>query len=91
VSPQSQAALRQAAKCITSPTVVGGHTDDRGNAAGNARLSQARAQAVLNVLVQNGAPRTLLTAQGFGPDKPVADNTSDAGRAKNRRMELAAK
>jgi peptidoglycan-binding protein ArfA len=88
INPQSQALLRQAAKCITGPMRVGGHTDDRGSSTINARLSQARAQAVLNLLVQYGAKRSLLTAQGFGPDKPVADNTTDEGRAKNRRIEL---
>ncbi len=88
VNPQNAAQLRQAAKCISGPTLVSGYTDDRGSPASNARLSQARAQAVLNLLVQNGAKRPLLTAKGFGSEKPVADNTTEEGRAKNRRIEL---
>ncbi len=88
VTSQNAAQLRQAAKCISSPTLVSGYADDQGSAASNARLSQARAQAALNLLVQNGAKRPLLTANGFGSEKPVADNTTEEGRAKNRRIEL---
>ena len=90
VNTQNQVLLRQSARCIAGPTQVAGYTDDRGSASTNASLSQARALAVVNLLVQNGAKRSLLTAKGFGSDKPVADNSTDEGRAKNRRIELTA-
>ncbi len=90
ISGQNQTQLRQVAKCIAGPTQVNGHTDDRGSAAANTRLSQARAQAALQMLVKNGAPRNLLSAQGLGASQPAADNSTESGRAKNRRIELKA-
>jgi OOP family OmpA-OmpF porin len=54
----------------------------------NMGLSQNRAQAVRDYLVSKGVPQDLVTAQGKGPDDPVADNTSIEGRAQNRRVEI---
>jgi OmpA-OmpF porin, OOP family len=67
---------------------VEGHTDNQGNAAANQALSEKRAQAVVAWLVAHGTEAPRLNAQGFGPSKPVADNSTDDGRAKNRRVEL---
>lgn len=67
---------------------VGGHTDASGSAAVNRALSQRRAESVLAYLAAKGVPSANMTAKGYGPDKPVAPNTSAAGKAKNRRVEL---
>lgn len=67
---------------------VQGHTDSRGSAELNRRLGQARAQTVADYLVSKGVPRGTMTATGFGPDQPVAPNTTLEGRAQNRRVQL---
>ena len=66
---------------------IDGHTDNTGSAELNRTLSQKRAETVMNELVKNhGIPAGRLTAKGFGPDQPVADNKTAAGRARNRRV-----
>ena len=70
---------------------VGGHTDNVGNADANLKLSEARAAAVVKALVSRGVAASRLTAKGYGQTAPVADNRTDAGRAKNRRVELVKK
>jgi outer membrane protein OmpA-like peptidoglycan-associated protein len=67
---------------------IEGHTDSTGTKAGNMTLSQKRAESVVAWLVGKGIPQARLLAAGLGDTKPVADNTSDAGRARNRRVEL---
>jgi OOP family OmpA-OmpF porin len=67
---------------------VYGHTDSRGIAAMNMKLSGERAAAVMGYLVSHGIAKTRLESQGFGQTKPIADNNTDAGRAKNRRVEF---
>lgn len=67
---------------------VEGHTDNTGNAVSNLKLSAKRADAVKNYLIKKGIAATRITAQGFGDSKPVAPNTTPAGRTKNRRVEL---
>jgi OOP family OmpA-OmpF porin len=67
---------------------VEGHTDNQGSAAANQALSEKRAQAVVSWLTAHGVAASRLTAQGFGQTKPVADNSTAEGRAKNRRVEL---
>lgn len=67
---------------------VHGHTDNRGAAAYNRQLSQRRAQAVVKYLTDKGVAPERLEAKGFGPDRPVATNDTDAGRAQNRRVEF---
>jgi outer membrane protein OmpA-like peptidoglycan-associated protein len=67
---------------------VEGHTDNQGNAASNQTLSDKRAQSVVAWLTGHGVAASRLTAKGFGQTKPVADNSTDDGRAKNRRVEL---
>ena len=68
---------------------VSGHTDNTGDAALNLALSQRRAQAVVDHLIQrHGLSSLRLRANGFGPGHPVADNLSDAGRQRNSRVEI---
>lgn len=71
-------------------TEIAGHTDDRGSNARNLTLSQQRAEAVVKYLVSKGVNPANLTARGYGEDRPVADNKTEAGRAENRRVELRA-
>lgn len=67
---------------------IEGHTDNTGTPERNRELSTARARSVLGALVGLGIDPARLASTGFGQDKPVADNGSDEGRAKNRRVEL---
>lgn len=67
---------------------IEGHTDNTGSAGHNQELSAARARAVLGALVGLGIDPARLQSRGFGQDKPVADNATEAGRAENRRVEL---
>jgi len=65
-----------------------GHTDSRGSHAYNIQLSQERAQAVRNWMVEHGASPDQLIAKGLGESDPIASNDTDEGRAKNRRVEF---
>lgn len=67
---------------------IEGHTDNTGSAAHNQELSAARARSVLGALVGLGVDPSRLQSKGYGQDKPVADNATEAGRAENRRVEL---
>jgi len=67
---------------------VEGHTDSTGSAASNQTLSEARSQAVVDKLVGLGIARDRLKAAGKGQTSPIADNGTDEGRAKNRRVEF---
>ena len=67
---------------------IEGHTDNTGTPAHNQQLSAARARSVLGALVGMGVDPARLSSKGFGQDRPVADNGSEAGRAQNRRVEL---
>ena len=67
---------------------IEGHTDSVGSAALNQRLSQQRAEAVMNALVERGVAASRLTAEGLGPDRPIASNATPEGRSRNRRVEV---
>ena len=67
---------------------VQGHTDNVGKYDYNVDLSERRAQSVRTYLIKQGVPAERLTAHGYGPDKPIADNKTKAGRAQNRRVEF---
>lgn len=67
---------------------VYGHTDNKGGRAYNIRLSKARAAACMEYLKSKGIAEARLQSEGFGPDKPVADNSTEEGRAKNRRVDF---
>ncbi|ROM96856.1 OmpA family protein [Pseudomonas brassicacearum] len=68
-------------------TVVEGHTDNVGPDAYNQKLSQRRADAVKQVLVKDGVEANRVHSVGYGKSRPIADNSTDAGRAANRRVE----
>ncbi|MDP4264328.1 MAG: OmpA family protein [Bacteroidota bacterium] len=72
----------------TLKIMIGGHTDNVGKPADNLTLSNNRAKAVVNYLVEKGIALQRLSAKGFGETQPVADNKTEEGRAKNRRTEL---
>jgi OOP family OmpA-OmpF porin len=92
VLPDSEQALAEIVKLLQQDAGlklrVEGHTDNQGTAASNQALSERRAQAVVAWLVSHGVNASRLTSAGFGQSKPVADNQTDNGRAKNRRVEL---
>jgi outer membrane protein OmpA-like peptidoglycan-associated protein len=74
-----------------SDVEIEGHTDNVGNATSNEKLSKQRADGVLSHLVSRGIDKKRLKAVGYGLTKPVADNNTEEGRAKNRRVELVIK
>lgn len=76
-------------RCGQGHLVVGGHTDDRGSAVYNLRLSERRARSVATFLGSRGVSKSRLSAKGFGLAKPVVPNTSVANMAKNRRIEIS--
>jgi outer membrane protein OmpA-like peptidoglycan-associated protein len=80
--------IAQALKGDEQPIDVVGYTDNVGTRANNMDLSQKRAGAVRDYLVEKGIPQDLIRGEGRGPDNPAADNTSVEGRATNRRVEL---
>lgn len=90
--PDSEPVLRQVLTLFTAEpnfaAEVGGHTDNIGGADYNLKLSAARANAVRTWLMTHGIAQARMTAKGYGDSKPLAPNTSDANRAKNRRVEL---
>ena len=67
---------------------LGGYTDNTGKADANLKLSQKRAESTMQELVKSGADAKRLEAQGYGEKYPVADNSTEEGRAKNRRIDL---
>jgi outer membrane protein OmpA-like peptidoglycan-associated protein len=69
---------------------VAGHTDSTGTPEANMLLSRQRGQAVADFLVAAGVPRERIYAQGYGDTRPIAPNTSDEGRFRNRRIEIKA-
>ena len=92
IKPNSYQILNDIAKIfIDNPTYmieVQGHTDNVGKYEYNLDLSERRAQAVRTYLVNKGVPTERMTAHGYGPDRPIDDNKTKAGRAKNRRVEF---
>lgn len=72
----------------TAKILVEGHTDSIGKVSANQELSGERAQAVRDYLVSRGVAADRITAEGFGPSRPLADNRSPEGRANNRRVEI---
>jgi OOP family OmpA-OmpF porin len=90
VKPQGRASLRELAKKLEKDDrlVITGHTDSVGSELYNLRLSQRRATAVMNYLVQLGIPEARMETRAKGESEPVADNATDEGRAANRRVEI---
>ncbi|ETR77278.1 membrane protein [Afipia sp. P52-10] len=77
-----------ALRCPNTTLEIGGHTDSDGDAEANQRLSERRAQAVLDYMVRAGLPADRLHATGYGPTQPVASNDTPEGKAQNRRIEF---
>ncbi|MEO0411602.1 MAG: OmpA family protein [Pseudomonadota bacterium] len=75
-------------ECPNTRVVISGHTDSVGDKEANQVLSQARAQAVVNLLVDESVAADRLQAEGFGSTKPIAANTTPEGRSANRRIEF---
>ncbi len=67
---------------------IQGHTDNVGNEEDNQKLSQGRAEAVKSYLISKGIAPNRVIAKGYGTSRPIADNGTDAGKAKNRRTSL---
>jgi outer membrane protein OmpA-like peptidoglycan-associated protein len=94
ISAKSDAILAKAAVAMKKSPAgtrieIGGHTDNSGDAAANTKLSKDRADAVKQRLIEQGVDASILTSVGHGQDQPVADNTTDEGRARNRRIEFS--
>lgn len=87
-SENALTAIARAAQSCAGVLRIEGHTDNVGRAGYNAVLSRKRAEAVREALIARGVPAERLVAQGFGSDQPVADNRTDEGRARNRRIEI---
>lgn len=83
-------AITRAATHCHGVLQIEGHTDNVGRSAANISLSRRRAEAVREALIARGVAADRLVAQGFGAEQPISDNTTDEGRARNRRIEIRA-
>lgn len=92
ILPDSQAQIDQIVALLKdNPNLklgIYGHTDNTGDAAHNLKLSDQRAQSVVAALTKAGIESNRLIAKGFGDTQPVANNSNEDGKAKNRRVEL---
>jgi len=92
IRPDSQPAVQEIAKLMRADAQlklkVEGHTDNSGDAARNRELSRRRAESVVRAVTGQGIDGARLQAAGQGADKPLADNATEEGRARNRRVEL---
>jgi len=95
IKPESQPIIDQIAQLMKiNPELklsVEGHTDNVGTPQNNKVLSENRARAVMNAVVSSGVAASRLTAVGWGQERPIADNRTEEGRAKNRRVEIVKK
>ncbi len=91
--PGSQEQLRNIAKILAAypqaRAIIGGFTDDVGNAKANQKISQARAEFVRRELIRMGADSSRVVAKGYGEEHPIASNDTEDGRRKNRRISLS--
>jgi outer membrane protein OmpA-like peptidoglycan-associated protein len=93
IAPASQPVIQELAAVLqqhseVTSVEIQGHTDETGSPAFDKRISLERAQSVRSALVTLGIDGNRLTTTGFGSEKPLAPNTTDANRAKNRRVQL---
>jgi len=92
ISPESEDILTKAFNTLEQNSEIEveiqGHTDNVGKHAMNMKLSQRRADAVKAYLVKKGIAESRISTKGYGPDKPIAPNTTAEGKQKNRRIEF---
>jgi outer membrane protein OmpA-like peptidoglycan-associated protein len=92
IMPKSFGLMNEVAAALAArPSMqvrIEGHTDSRGGHAYNVRLSQARADSVKAYLVGKGISSDRMDAKGYGPDQPIDNNKTAAGRERNRRVEF---
>jgi OmpA-OmpF porin, OOP family len=92
LTPESNATVTNLVaimRCYPTMNVrLEGHTDSTGDAIANKTLSLDRANAIRDLLVQGGVNPSQINTDGWGPEKPIASNDTEEGRAKNRRTEL---
>lgn len=88
LSPGMAKVLSAVVPCIKEPYEVGGHTDNVGDDASNQALSERRAKVVAGFLASKGVAAKLLSTKGYGESAPMADNATEDGKAKNRRIEF---
>lgn len=92
LKPEAKTQLENVAEAMAkNPSVnirVEGHTDSVGSEKRNERLSRLRALSVKAFLVKHGVEASRISTKGFGSSKPIADNKTEEGRAKNRRVEI---
>lgn len=92
IQSESQKIIDQIAEMLTTnlslKISVEGHTDNVGTPTANKTLSENRAKAVMNTLIAKGIDKFRLSAKGWGQDKPILDNNTEEGKAKNRRVEI---
>jgi len=95
IKAESQKIIDQIVQMLKdNPTLnisIEGHTDNVGTPQSNQTLSENRARAVMNAIVEKGIDKSRLSAKGWGQTKPIADNQTEEGRAKNRRVEIVKK
>jgi outer membrane protein OmpA-like peptidoglycan-associated protein len=92
IRPESEQVLNELLNLLQKQPewalVVAGHTDNTGSDAINVPLSRQRAESVIGWLTAKGIDKSRLVPAGFGASKPIADNTTEDGKAKNRRVDL---
>jgi len=92
LKPVAKEQIKQIANVLKSHDsnliIVAGHADNTGSADANKKLSEKRAMAVKDYLVSKGVRADIIQAEGKGSSEPVASNDTEAGRAKNRRVEI---
>lgn len=92
IKPESENIIDQVAQLLKENAAlkisVEGHTDNVGTAPANQTLSENRAKAVMNAIIAKGIDKARLSSKGWGQTKPIADNKTDDGKAKNRRVEI---
>jgi outer membrane protein OmpA-like peptidoglycan-associated protein len=93
LTPQARENIQNMAETLQkypdTNVIVEGHTDNVGKESYNQRLSERRASAVADYAVRLGVDRSRIDTRGFGEEQPVASNETEAGRAENRRVEVA--
>ena len=92
INPESQGIIEQVAKMLeldkSLKISVEGHTDNAGNPKTNQKLSESRANAVMQGIVAKGISKARLSAKGWGAAQPLADNNTEDAKARNRRVEI---